>query len=202
MFFVKGDTDSVQVFLDSTAEPLEPVKPWELHSTYATTRNLGWNFCYGLIFSKIIDNPIYWLYKKEPKSSPPPQHYFWAPCFDIMQPLNPTTSPPSTPPAHHSFIFYLILGPGLVRGTILALSGIMSTLFDWLRNGSRSVHLRDGSSFPGTRLNLTLAGVTNYLGLFFPPGLLLHAPQLWLRVTVNFGGESLLRAKLSCDTHN
>ena len=41
-------------------------------------------------------------------------------------------------------------------------------MFDWLRVGSRSVHLRGRGSCPGKTLNSTLAHFTSYLGLLVP----------------------------------
>ena len=41
-------------------------------------------------------------------------------------------------------------------------------MFDWLRVGSRSVHLRGRGSCPGMTLNSTLAHFTSYLGLLVP----------------------------------
>ena len=99
--FVKEDTDSVQVFLDSTAEPLELATPWELFSTYAPTRNLGYNFSYCPIFSKIFNNPVDWVYKKEPQSSPPSLNIISRPLPSIScdllvpPPPHPTPSPPT-----------------------------------------------------------------------------------------------------------
>ena len=43
-------------------------------------------------------------------------------------------------------------------------------MFDWLRDGSRSVHLRGRGAGPGMTLNSTLAQFTSYLGLLVHEG--------------------------------